>query len=279
MYKIIIFGIGTGVVNVLKVLNEKFVIVAYCDNDNKKQGNFINNIPVIGPNEICNYVYDYIIIANQYVIDIRNQLQLLGVNMNNVLPKWEEKINITHKYDGYFKYSLVSNTCLGGFIYKEINSKYLSPFIWTCIEDKDYLKLIKDIRKYLGYELNFITGEEYPVAMLGDIKIAFPHFKTNDIAMKKWNERLERFDFDNTFTLMIITDKSTALKFEELNIKNKLALTDRNYGIENCIVMDKWEEYYINSDLDIIYKGLFIFYAHNRWQNYISRIDNKEVFI
>ena len=79
MRKIIIFGcgsLGKRVYNTYKINNE---IVAFCDNDPKKQGKSYEGISVKAPSEICNIKFDKIIVSSTYYQSIIEQLHKYNI--------------------------------------------------------------------------------------------------------------------------------------------------------------------------------------------------------
>jgi predicted SAM-dependent methyltransferase len=60
------------------------VIVAFCDNDKKKHGKTINEIPVISPKELSNVSFDQVVIASEYVSEIFEQLKKLGLSNRQI---------------------------------------------------------------------------------------------------------------------------------------------------------------------------------------------------
>ena len=75
--------------------------------------------------------------------------------------------------------NIISNTCLGGYIYKNLlNEEYKNPFIWTLFENpNDYIDLIKNWKsvnfdnfeltkkgKELKNNFQIIIDEKYPVS-------------------------------------------------------------------------------------------------------------------
>jgi hypothetical protein len=82
---IYIFGTGTGREKLERVINkEKFNIVAYIDNDIKKQGLHINGIEIISPLQINKNAYRWIFIASEYSSEIIKQLNEIGI-LENIL--------------------------------------------------------------------------------------------------------------------------------------------------------------------------------------------------
>jgi len=75
--KVIIYGTGQYCSSILQKLagSHIFEIVAFCDSDVKKQGTFFSGKPVIAPEEITAFTYDYIFIASlMYEREIRYRL-------------------------------------------------------------------------------------------------------------------------------------------------------------------------------------------------------------
>lgn len=64
-------------------------IVAFADNNPKKQGQRVDGVMVISPNECKNYIYDYICILSSYQDEIYQQLISMGVLQNHIL-KFQE---------------------------------------------------------------------------------------------------------------------------------------------------------------------------------------------
>lgn len=106
--RVIIFG--TGVIyqrNKDRFKNMK--IMAFVDNDYRKQGTFIDGIEVLSPESIGNLEYDYIIIASKYYIDMRNQLIDMGVSPNIIIDKEHRGVFAGVRY--VKKYDKVSSLC------------------------------------------------------------------------------------------------------------------------------------------------------------------------
>lgn len=62
-------------------------IVAFLDNDVKKQGTTIDDVLVVSPEKICDLQYDYIAILSVYIDEMVAQLQQLGVSRHLVLDE------------------------------------------------------------------------------------------------------------------------------------------------------------------------------------------------
>ncbi len=62
-------------------------IIAFLDNDEKKQGSFIDGIIVDAPYNIHKYKFDYVITIGKYYMEMRLQLLSLGVDETTILDK------------------------------------------------------------------------------------------------------------------------------------------------------------------------------------------------
>lgn len=63
----------------------------------------------------------------------------------------------------------------------------------------DFIKYVKKLKYYSGLKLEFIKEPNitYPVGKLDDIKIYFMHYKSEEEAMQKWEERTKRLNYDD----------------------------------------------------------------------------------
>ena len=84
MSKVIIFGTGKIYSDYQEIL-EASDIVAFVDNDIRKQGKYINGIEIIAPSKIENLEYEYIVIATVYYKEVYNQLKSLRISERKIL--------------------------------------------------------------------------------------------------------------------------------------------------------------------------------------------------
>ena len=131
-------------------------------------------------------------------------------------------------------FSLIASNCNGGFICHDLNLQFKSPFINLWLKPNDFIKYLQNIKHYMTQELKFVSedGINYPIGLLDDIKIYFQHYKTEETAREKWNERTKRIDLNNIFILFTDRDNCTyqnLLDFDELPFKNKVVFTHKQY--------------------------------------------------
>jgi GT2 family glycosyltransferase/glycosyltransferase involved in cell wall biosynthesis len=87
IYKVILFGTGNGAEIVLDMLNTNNVeVIAFVDNNSEKIGTFFDKKPIISPQNIRELEYDYIIIASQFYKEISNDLCVLKIENDKIIP-------------------------------------------------------------------------------------------------------------------------------------------------------------------------------------------------
>jgi len=151
--------------------------------------------------------------------------------------------------------TIISNNCIGGFLYQKYGIKYYSPTIGLQFTQEGFLKLCKNLEYYIQEELmesedkmleDFIklggTGVDFPVGKLGDIIIFFQHYKTFEEAKIKWDERKSRINKNRIFFIFVGYDNTPKGIFEEydrLPLKNKLLLTNKRIiESKNILIMN-----------------------------------------
>ena len=97
--------------------------------------------------------------------------------------------------------TIISSNCNGGIIYHDLNLPFNSPTINLSMDTDDFIKLVSNMKYYLGQEIVEIEDKNYqfPCGMLDDIKIRFNHYDTFEEAVYKWNERKKRINWDNIY--------------------------------------------------------------------------------
>lgn len=144
-------------------------------------------------------------------------------------------------------FTIISNDCWGGVLYKELNLEYTSPFIGLMLMAPCYIKMLKRLDFYLEIplefkeksiysKLNLLRETEqrfYPIGMLKDIEIHFFHYQNKEEVIDKWERRKERINWDNLFIKFAADkDECTVKEMEEftkLDYPRKLCLTNHNY--------------------------------------------------
>ena len=143
--------------------------------------------------------------------------------------------------------TIISNDCIGGMIYHNLNLKFMSPTINLYISKKDFFTFVNNLTDYLNAELKEETNKNksYPIGTLEfnnqKISIKFMHYKTFEEAKNKWNERKKRVDFNNIFIILSIPSNLQSddiKKFNLISFKNKMLITYENPTNNNNICVN-----------------------------------------
>ena len=151
------------------------------------------------------------------------------------------------------KFTIVSNNCWGGKVYRYFHLPYLSPTVGLYFFAEDYLKFCTEFSRYINENLTFISIEDSRynleltrkgernviIGKLDDIEIIFLHYHSEYEAKEKWERRKRRIQYDNLyfkFSEQNGCTKSHLKKFTDLPLPNKIIFTTRDYKLPNQIV-------------------------------------------
>lgn len=208
------------------------------------------------------YIYgmDYIIIA---VIKWKEVLDILdqhGINESKIIRS-TAFYSPCFDLDDYLKLknsniSILANYCLGGFIYKELGLKVLSPTVnMFCLGD-GYLEFLENYPYYLSLQMEEYENDTYiegtigreaflPKGILGNKVVwYFNHHVYAKDAVNAWNEKAKRVNCFNVAAIMILHNDEEAYRFSKLNIDKKLGIYYKNLGggYKRCYILSKMEQ-------------------------------------
>ena len=131
-------------------------------------------------------------------------------------------------------FTIFSSNCIGGVIASELHVQFNTPFVNLWLYPDDYIKFLKEPKKYLNYKLYFCKekGIDYPIGILKDIKIYFYHYNDETEALKAWDRRKKRINFDNLYIIFTDRDGCTyknLKEFDNLPYNNKVVFTNKKY--------------------------------------------------
>ena len=138
-----------------------------------------------------------------------------------------ERSKLTNK-----DFTIFSQNCIGGIMYHDLGLQFCSPTVNLLFTPKNFIKLMKDIHWYLEQEIEFVqSGESYPVGNLGGgVEIRFLHYHSEEEALRAWNARKQRINWNNVF--VICCDEGLTYgdmqDFDNLPYKHKILFT-HNY--------------------------------------------------
>ncbi|MFA6308366.1 MAG: DUF1919 domain-containing protein [Clostridia bacterium] len=157
-------------------------------------------------------------------------------------------------------FSIICNNCWAGFVYQDYGLQYTSPTIGIYFYAEDYIKFLKDIKKYINMKLKFIkvTESKYydymvknnldlfmPIGVLDDIELIFLHYKDEEEAFMKWEKRKKRINWDKLivkFNDQNLCTEELIREFDSLDFENKLCFTSKAYdGLDSVIQFKEFE--------------------------------------
>ena len=158
--------------------------------------------PYISKKNIKDISFDIIIVMGNGIIfsEIEKEAIDLGIDKRKIisykalqLPNLDIKkyLEIRRKPPTIF-----ANNCWGGLIYNKLGLEFTSPFINMFESDEDYLKFLKNPRKYLNSLLELqeeryepVLQRYYPVCACNDILLYFNHYSSFEEANECWERR------------------------------------------------------------------------------------------
>lgn len=157
--------------------------------------------------------------------------------------------------------TIISNNCLAGFIYQDLNLAYTSPTAGLYFFFPDYIDFLSDLKSNLQLPLIFVESSKYPignerlrtskhsypVALLGGkFEIHFLHYETVEEAKSKWERRVARVNFNNLLILGTELDLCTdedIFAFDNLPFQNKYFLTKKSFSmLKSAICVEKFSD-------------------------------------
>lgn len=230
---------GTGVdydnyINNLKYQEIKNMIKIIGITSNQTLYNKIDGYTFIKKNNLINYEFDLLVIAN---IKKFNEIFLEAINLGidsvkiiNIkvfsLPNFEVDKYILLKHS---ELSIFANNCWGGITSNRLGLPFQSPFINMFESDDDYMKILQNPHKYIDAPLMFCEyrfegnlKRNFPVAKILDVKLFFNHYSSFEEAKEKWESRKKRINWNNLFIMMYTTNKDIAKAFSKLPYDKKV---------------------------------------------------------
>lgn len=219
--------------------------------------------------------YDYVVVlTSKFFNEICDEAQLLGINRNQIIhgdvfkiPYFDFKRYIHVKKSNL---TIISNNCWGGYVYSILKIPFNSPFIKTLINVDDYLRLIRDLKKYLNLPLEEVeikNKRSAPVGRLGDVEIKFMHHASFGLAKQDWSRRISRVNYDNIFLEMTVEGgvESVIREFSKNQERKKVVFSSYPYEIENNVYLRDWDSEIIRTKYSYNYNQALLDISKNRY--------------
>lgn len=109
------------------------------------------------------------------------------------------------------RFSIISSNCNGGVITHDLGLQHNSPFVNLWVKPGDFLWMVENLREAMQMPLAFTSeaGIDYPVGVIGGMRLYFQHYASEAEALEKWNERRARILYDRLFIMMTDRDGCT----------------------------------------------------------------------
>lgn len=147
-------------------------------------------------------------------------------------------------------FTIISNNCWGGEVYRDLNLRYTTPFVGLFMFAPCYLQLLDNLNPYLNEKINFTKKSRYdfantqrkkgiynyyPIGLIDDhIEIHFMHYSSDSEAREKWVRRLKRINWDTGNIFLKFCDRGLCTEkliadFDKLDFPHKVCFTSQNY--------------------------------------------------
>lgn len=130
-------------------------------------------------------------------------------------------------------FTILSQNCVGGVFYHDMEMEFLSPTINLFFTAKDFLKFVWHLDYYLSLDLVMTLEKEYPIGILDDIKVHFYHYATATEAKASWERRKRRIVKEKILVLMTDRDgfdESAYQKWCEIKYPKVLFTANKKYA-------------------------------------------------
>lgn len=130
--------------------------------------------------------------------------------------------------------TIIANNCNGGVISHDLGLKFLTPTVNLYIPFPDYIRFLRKLEHYLSLPPEamkpigggLLNEDTCPCGILEDVRMAFVHYATFEVARDKWFDRAGRVDLSNVFVMLAQRDGCTeddVRAFDKLPFEHKVA--------------------------------------------------------
>lgn len=139
-------------------------------------------------------------------------------------------------------YTIFASNCVGGVIYNDLGTQFMSPTINMYIKPCDFVKFLKNPQKYFDTEMKQLKSDfKYPVVQIKDIVLYCVHYKSLQEVEEKWNSRAKRIQWDNIYVIMSERDGCTyqdLVDFDKLPYNKVVFVHKQMDEIESSIYIE-----------------------------------------
>lgn len=282
-----VYGIGKQynvLSSYLKIYQDKIRVLALVTTE-PQLITYLDGKKIIRPWEMDIDKADYVIVAMKRYKEVFGILKEMGASGKILRSDIFSIPNFV--LEDYMKVrksrpSILSNTCIGGFIYNDLGLEILSPTI--SMRCRNYIQFLKNYKFYLSMDIKakeneYLCDELYfgeafaPKGTFGDsVCWWFLHAEDGIAEAEKWNRRRKYVNYDNIIALMSIVTDDEAYEFDKLPIKKKLGFYHKDLKLESILYTPEWSDAAVQYKYHYRYEG-FIHKYYARNVEGVGRID------
>ena len=156
-------------------------------------------------------------------------------------------------------FSIISNNCWGGHVYRRYGLLYSSPTIGMYFYSEEYIKLLRNLDRNLFLPFSVVNANESKyyqdllrkgqknvfIGKLGnEIELVLLHYHSKEEAEEKWARRLARVNLNNLIVKMSEMNmcfEKHLLEFDEMNYRKKvLFVAKEREKIKSQIIVNRY---------------------------------------
>lgn len=228
--KIIVFGASEGGRKFLNNQNE-YEILAFTDNNQSKIGSYIEQFPIIAPDRLSDYAYDFIVIASMYIKEIKVQLiHELKINEEKIIIAPKAQLKESYRPFEHEATYLLAKRTLSSLV-KTFNSSKVEYFV----EFGTLLGLIREgdiIRWDDDIDISILSNEYGKVMKLLEGEIVKISIETG----VEWEYQTRINDNDNPRSIVLLFNNING-EFKSFTVSITLIYFSNGNAIQpmNCL--------------------------------------------
>lgn len=156
-------------------------------------------------------------------------------------------------------FSIISNNCWAGSVYRRYGLPYSSPTVGLYFFSEEYIKLLSNLERNLFLPFSVVSATESKyyqelvkkgqenvlIGKLGDeIEMVLLHYHSKKEAEEKWNRRLERVNLNNLIVKMSemnLCSKECLLAFDKMSFNKKVLLVAQKHDdISSQVIVKRY---------------------------------------
>lgn len=192
-----------------------------------------------------------------------NKTKLDRLIFDRIAVNYEEISNkafssIRRKSLNNVDFSIISNNCWGGHVYRRFGLPYLSPTVGLYFYADEYINFLSDLEKNLYGDIRIINcldskykddllrknQNDVVIGLINDaVEVVFLHYHSPEEAIEKWRRRSERVNFNNLivkFSQMNNCSHSNLVAFNAMDFKKKVLFLASEEEYVNGVVIKRY---------------------------------------